>query len=610
MNTMEVKQKRVPVAWDTLGSLLFLVSVVVYAGGYRRDLFFRLQELSPLLPDDALSFRNGIASPGGLIRYAGAFLTRFYYYPLLGGAVFAGLLVWIRWLVGTLFRLPARVRFLSYLPSLLLLLSVTRLDHVIFVPHEENFLFTASLGVLATLLLVAGSRRARGGWVKWLYALLTIAVGYPLVGCYALFAALLIGTEEACRGGHGWVYALGLLAGVAAWIITCPLLYFHGVYAGLSTYNIFTAGLLSPADYGSGRVTGFVVPGALAVLAGLAAWSGFRRGRSGLAPPWGMEQFVGLLALLAITFLLSNRDPRFQSLMSIQRAVAHDRWEQVLEVARAVEMPDRTIILYRNVALLKQNRLGEEMFTFPTESVAMPKYPPLVYIAGRDLLFHHGRLNHAYRWAMEHLVQHGMTVDALRYMIKVALLNGEFPLAQKYVNTLERTPFYAETARKYRRYIAQPALMNEEPEFRALNALLAYQNLLGENTALLEPYLLEYYKNTPPVTFETLELSMSAVLTLKVKDRFWGLFPLYKEHGWKVPRHVQEAALLFAHREQRDLSALHGLDTITPERFTRFLHTLEVYRNSPEERLLAALKDSFGDTYWYYYFAMKELKTN
>jgi hypothetical protein len=391
-----------------------------------------------------------------------------------------------------------------------------------------------------------------------------------------------------------------------AWVAACPWLYFYGIYERLSIYKVYTSGLLLPEDYAGAWVNWIPLAGALAGIAGGGLWSAWRSGVTAGAGGRGWVQAVALSLLLAGVFFLSNRDENFRTLLAIQRAAAGERWERVLEEARAARVTNRAIILYRNVALLKQERLCEEMFSFPREDLSLPGYPRLVDIAGSDLLFHHGRLNHAYRWAMEHLVQHGMKVDYLRCMIKVALLTGEFPLAQKYVNTLSRTLFHAGEARKYQQYIRQPDLINEEPGFRSLRGLLSYHNLLGEGTGSLESYLLEYFKVTPPATVETLELSMAAVLTLKARDRFRALFPIYRENGLKVPRHVQEAALLFAYQEKR-VEEIPGITPAVRGRFERLLNDLERHAGAGMPTML---KRSYGDTYWYYFLAVTNLKTN
>ncbi|MDR1273556.1 MAG: DUF6057 family protein, partial [Odoribacteraceae bacterium] len=498
-------------AWESLALLLF---TVFYTGIYRQDLFFRVQELSLFLPDRTF-FVEAMGRPGGALWYAGRFLTQFFHYPWVGSLLLAALLLLIRWCTAILLA-PLRYRVLSCLPALLLLLSLLRLDYQIFVSKDEELLFSPALGMLGALLLLLGWRRVGRRGYRLLYVALMALVGYPLLGFYALFAALVAGGIEAFRSGGGRWVAAGTFAGIWAWIAACPWLYFCFAYTRLNVYRIYTTGLPSPADHGNAPGNTLLLAVALALVAAYAIRGACRRRENDPARR-PLASLLCLLALLVGLFFLSNRDANFHALLSIQRASAGGKWERVLEKAQEVERPDRTISLYRNVALLKQNRLCEEMFTYPPGDAPMPAYPRLVYIAGSDLLFHHGRLSHAYRWAVEHFVQHGLTVDYLRHMIKVALLKGEFALAQKYVNTLGRTRFYSGVADRYQRYIGQPRLINDDPEFRSIRGLFSHPNVLGEESGALEPYLLEYFRDTPPASREMLELATAAALTLKDK---------------------------------------------------------------------------------------------
>jgi hypothetical protein len=591
-------------AWEALALLLF---TVLYAGIYRQDLFFRVQELSLFLPGCDF-FVEAMGRPGGALWYAGRFLTQFFHYPLVGGLLLAVLLLLVRWCTASLLA-PVRYRVLSCLPALLLLLSILRLDYQIFVSKDEELLFSPVLGMLGTLLLLLGWRRTGRRGYRLLLVVLMVVVGYPLLGFYALFAALVAGGVETFRaGGSRWV-AAGTLAGMLAWIAACPWLYFCLAYTRLNVYRIYTAGLPAPADHGNAPGNTLLLAAALALVAAYAIRGACRRRESAPARR-PLASLLCLLALLVGLCFLANRDANFHALLSIQRAATGGQWERVLEKARQVKHPDRTISLYRNVALLKQNRLCEEMFTYPPGDAPMPTYPRLVYIAGSDLLFHHGRLSHAYRWAVEHLVQHGLTVDYLRHMIKVALLKGEFALAQKYVNTLGRTCFYSDVADRYQLYIRQPRLINDDPEFRSIRGLLSHPNVLGEESGALEPYLLEYFRDTPPASREMLELAVAATLTLKDKERFRALLPLYRENGLKTPRHAQEAALLFAHLDKRGSGEIPGIDDATRGDFARLLKAMELQRATAGDALVDLLRRSFDRTYWYYYFAVKDLKTN
>ena len=73
---------------------------------------------------------------------------------------------------------------------------------------------------------------------------------------------------------------------------------------------------------------------------------------------------------------------------------------------------------------------------------------------------------------MEGTVELGLRVTCLKYMVKCALLNQEYALAQKYNTVLSQTMFHHKWAEKYQRYIDDPRLMKEDKEMNAIRSLM------------------------------------------------------------------------------------------------------------------------------------------
>ena len=82
--------------------------------------------------------------------------------------------------------------------------------------------------------------------------------------------------------------------------------------------------------------------------------------------------------------------------------------------------------------------------------------------------YHLGKINSAYRNAMEFTVAFGERVYYMKYMVRTALCNGEFELAERYNNRLMGTLFHRYWAEHYKRYIDNPELMKESAEFNSI----------------------------------------------------------------------------------------------------------------------------------------------
>ena len=228
----------------------------------------------------------------------------------------------------------------------------------------------------------------------------------------------------------------------------------------------------------------------------------------------------------------------------------------------------------------------------------------------KALYFQYGKINYCYRWCMEDKVEYGMKVEYLKYMVKCALLNEEFALAQKYNSTLAQTLFHKDWAEKYQRYIDEPQLMAEDAEFKMIKPLMAYNNALEGDGGLLEAYLISqiaYMEGGPP---ELVELSLQCNLVQKDIARFWPRFILYARTHDRLPLHYQEAAILYSYLERKVDYRQFKIEDEVVTRFDKFIKLSEQMAGQSDEKSKEVFKPYFSDTFWYYYFFVKGLKTS
>ena len=80
-------------------------------------------------------------------------------------------------------------------------------------------------------------------------------------------------------------------------------------------------------------------------------------------------------------------------------------------------------------------------------------------------------------------------------------------------------------------------------------------------------------------------------------------------HQMRIPTHYQEALLLYANIDRRaDISKIK-FDKSVQQRFREFTNLTKKYKGLSKD-LAPYFKDDFGDTYWYYYFFVREIKSN
>ena len=327
-----------------------------------------------------------------------------------------------------------------------------------------------------------------------------------------------------------------------------------------------------------------------------------------------------VLALIVFVMALGGAwyyefdDENFRITIDMDRAILDNDWQKVVDCAQAQQgEPTRLIVLNTDMALYKLGQAGDRMFKFKINGVPyriIRTTPVMRNTGAKALYFQYGKINYCYRWCMEDKVEYGMKVEYLKYMVKCALLNEEFALAQKYNSTLAQTLFHKDWAEKYQRYIDEPQLMAEDAEFKMIKPLMAYNNALEGDGGLLEAYLISqiaYMEGGPP---ELVELSLQCNLVQKDIARFWPRFILYARTHDRLPLHYQEAAILYSYLERKVDYRQFKIEDEVVTRFDKFIKLSEQMAGQSDEKSKEVFKPYFSDTFWYYYFFVKGLKTS
>ncbi len=614
---------------NTTGSLLFALYSFWFLGIYKADLMFRLQELTLFLFDKAF-FNEHLQSPGGLLEYAGKFLTQFFFYPWLGAIILTVLLLVWQWMLIRAFELPKQLRLLSLLPLSMALLYIGMQEYSIFVAKYAVLSQLAGMVLAVMPLFVA--RFFPGTRTRILILAMYILLAYPFFGFYALLGALLLWVRLFAAGQSAFQNKVQEVSQhqhqhqtktkhqpklllrqllLLLFLLAVPPLFFVLSGQDINPKYLFAYGL-PVYDYPNSPLMWTALVACPLFLSGLSLL--YLSKTNSCRPLWWLNL---LFFALAITFVQagSYKDLNFKTQLAMERAISDNDWDKVLELAREPnKSPNRLIVIYRNIALYNKNQLCEKMFTFPNSDEPFHTKNSLVSntIIGAPInCFYYGLLNYSYRWNMENMVLFGPRTENLRFMMMSALLNREMELAGKYIHILEKTLFYKKWAASHRVYLEDPALLLENKQYKTLLALTKYEDILGQDQRVMELAILNHFCNLKSGTDEMLEWSMSSILTTKSVYKFWPMFYVYVNKKLPLPRHVQEAALLLAYFEKRELGDIIKLmDPQVLQRFDEFKRITESNTHLSEEKLATLLKRSFEKSYWYYFCFVKDLKTN
>jgi hypothetical protein len=277
------------------------------------------------------------------------------------------------------------------------------------------------------------------------------------------------------------------------------------------------------------------------------------------------------------------------------------------------------MVMFKNIALMNTGELGSKLFKYANTGKPPHVYDSLavhmVQTGGAMIYYQYGKANFAYRWCVENGVEFGYNVDQLKLMVQCSILTGEPVLAMKYINILKTTTFHKEWAERYEKIVMENKDIEGVPEFSTISHLRHFANITDGDQGLCEMYILNYFANTMNKDDKVLqEVTLSYSLIQKDIQLFWPRFFLYATLHEKeqMPIHYQEAAYLYGHLEKQiDISKMPFDQDRIVKRYTQFGQMSQAYlrQGMSNEAVGEAMKASFGDTFWWFYYFCNNVKS-
>lgn len=639
------------------GWFLPVVGVIVVAAIrlLQRDseMLLRAQELNLWLPT-GLFWKTLMQYPGGAASWLATYLTQYFYYPWLGVSILCGLWLIICLLLGWVYNLKGPWVALTALVPLALCACLVQTGYWIYYQKLQGHLFVPTVGILFATLSLAVQRSIHlclpakaARWTSILWLAIVCIIGYPLFGAWALGATGLLSiycpresSSVANQKGLEWKAPLMQLAIAMILIAVVPQIYYQNVFGMTERSFVYLAAMPS-FRYSTESFEQYRLPYYAIVLAFLIinALSHLREDSSiarKLAPWMRSLLVIGLLfaAIIGVSAAW-YKDENFQKELAMNRAIEELDWERALTYARDGSSgikPTRQIVMYKNLALFRLGRAGNEMFNYPEGATQQnaPWKVRMTQIGAKLIYYHYGKENFCYRWCMEDGVEFGWKVETLKFMARTSMLNREWTVARKYLNLLKKTTFHRAWAERYEKYLATPdafdlekleasakagkPLLDEQgmKEFAPILHMMTYPDRLDGDNSLVEMYLIQTFGkgNGDDPLFQ--EMTLIGSLYMKDIDLFWPRFMKYASTNPDVhmPRHYQEAAYLYGHLENKvDISHM-PFDQEVRDSYERFMKFNEQCGPMTEEQKAVAFYPQFGNTFYYFYFLVRNQKTN
>ncbi len=576
-----------------LGTISFIV--LTFLLNWLGKFHFLYIEQLQLFQSTSDYFMERFVEPGGFSLWLGELLTQFFILPYGGPVVLSLLLTMIALLCRSIILKlsPSRELYLLYyLPVLALLV----------IQFDFNYLLG---GTIAYLLAVIGFSlyiRLGSDRLRWACMLLLIPILFLLGGASAcLFTLLLILWEFLSRPFRGWILPVvaiaefGLLSVISVsttWVndlrfIWSPDLYYHPLVDTPLILTLSWTLLL------------------LSIL--LARFCPEAK----TLPRWRVivETFVQFACLVGFFWWGFSRFGQSSSLFmkELDYYSRTGQWDNIIKRCQR-PLNNYLYINYLNIALAERGLLAESMFSFDQHGLSgLLLSWDKMYVTTTLLsesYFTIGQIAVSQECAFEGnvIASRQGSVRHMQRLVQTNLISGEYVVAEKYLDVLSNTFFYADWAERHRRFLYNDEAVEADPLLGAKRALWRAQSGLA-NIRGLEGDLLDRLSRKSDDNLAVQYLGAYYLLSKNLQG-FKNLIESY--YGTPalrtLPKSFQEAVILLA---EKDMDYWHrfNLSSQVIQRFAGYRQVVLGNRNNPQ--LPAMLSRSFGDTYWFYFIYKK-----
>ena len=586
------------------------------------DVLFMAQNRS-FFTTNAVFLVECMKVPGGFANWIASFLNQFFYHPALGATIMIFMWIASMWLSKIAFKVKLEWMAVLAIPAVCLLVSTIDTGYWIYYIKQIGYWFYGTTGFLFSMIAVFVYFLFRKR-TDYILASIFIAFTYPFFGWYTILALIYIAAAALVRNSKEEAIADRILIPILplAFVAIVPLLSYF-LYPELRLKDAWIAGfpyftndkvvsIIPAIPFIIMAVTPLIFPflPKHEVFKGKAAWTVYLTS-------------AAILVASCIWIVKSNfQNHNYHAEIRMYCAAEEQEWDKVLEEMTGLPGDaSRQMVLIKNIALLNKGEMGTKMFKynnmgeapsngFDTLNIHMVQTAaPLIY-------YYHGKTNFASRWCIENSVEFGYNFNNLKMLTRCAIINKETDLAKKYLDVLKTSIYHKEWAESMTPIIENPQLVADHKEYALVYELWSNMgSVLDGDNGLCEMYLLNYFSNTMNKDCKPLqELTLNYAMVQKDIKLFWPRFFLYAQlhKDEKMPTHYQEAAYLYGHLEPQNVNITKmPFDKNVVDRYNGFQQLSQSLLSSgmKTQAVGEAMKSSYGDTFYWFYFFCRDIRS-
>jgi len=551
-----------------LPALLFIAAFAFWRFLYPQALAYQEQFQLFLFDTDYLLGR--LAVPGGVARWTAEALTQFDNNVTAGALIMALLYVILRQLTWRVMRregAPAESLFwqaASLVPVLLLW----------FMQGDVNVMPMYTVALI--LALSAMCLLPEGKVTGWVYVIVICPLLYWAAGPVTFAFGVYLLLRRPLQGIVALVWTAACVILSYLWV-PYPLSHlFHGI--GYYRYP---------------EVVSYV-------MAGLTLLCGVLPRLSKIAVKPGKTDWLGLAVVVLAGLILvpMGYEKKTYELMDYDYLVRRQQWNKVIAKAER-EQPDLPMsVCATDLALGMTGQLGDRAFDFYQNGVEglLPAFKKnfVSQLITSEAYFHLGLVNTAQRFsfeAMECIPDNNKSARVVKRLAETNLINGQYGVARKYLDMLEKTVFYRKWAQRTKRLLGDEAAINAHPLYgkmrqnrlqtdflfseREVDKVIGQLFLQNPENDLAKQYLL-----VCPLLQRNIPKFMNYLSIIENKTRY---FPLAAQQG-----------IIFAYMQQKQQPPKGTVSPMVTQTYQRFVQTYSMGGINSQQM------EDFRYTLWYY----------
>ncbi len=567
--------------------LILFITSFAYLYWFAAGIFF-YQEQKSLFIFSYEYLAKHLVKPGGLLKYLAGFLTQGYLSDLYGAFINSLIIALLAILLRSVAeRLSGSRSFTMPLAFLIPLgLMICQSNYHFNILHSLGFLLAAVLFLISLNL----TRKTFHVILIFLFP-----VFYFMMGTYSLIylCTYLIHSILYQNNRYGRIFTL---LQIFISIVTLVLFYKLFLY---QPFSVITGYPFISNEYGRANGLLYGVTVLFVLLPGLIKISDLPGSEKHATAK--STVIAACLYGISIIVLVRQYDPVFEGIMRTEKRYCSGKFDEI--IVHHEKYPSSNIIeqFYYNLSLSEKGKLCDRMF-FGCQDTG----PMSLSLGGnreqasRTMHYYYavGLVNEARHLAFELMVINGYSPENLKMLIKTELINGNFRVAERYLNILKKTLGYRTEAGRLGKMLENTELVNTDDELGEKRKLMPKDDFFIHTEDAMNIDLL---LKSNPANRKAFEYKMARLLLEKDILAIAEESVKMADMGYTtIPRHIEEAIVAFA-SYKKALPDLAGL-VLSAGTNARFLNYVRSVNSFAGDR--AAIKKSLNraekDTFWYY----------